>query len=354
MIAKIVIVISLVFCISGRCLAQTPDNENLQWQDVETFLDQGALSSGDIISVVIKRVSDLSGEYTIDPTGRVDLPLIGKVDTFGQTLTSFAEMLEGLYEADYLVDPEISITMFAERLPEKEIVTYIETSIDPQPINNAASTSIDDNIFVETGPNLESQPLSAISNSNSNSNSNINLSPTPIITSLPEASIEPIPEIEPRFSSEIYSTGEPNFNAETVTPQMPERLITNPIPIDNFETGRLDNDIDFEESTFSASQLEGTQWVVKSEQQEFIQFLTGGDIAGAVGCNSFFAQYKEEGANMNISFVASTFVECEDNSKPQEFIDVLKLTRSYSVTREDLKLRDESNYVILSLSRALF
>jgi len=348
MIARIVIVIILVFCISCRCIAQTQGNENLQWQDVETFLDQGAISSGDIISVVIKRVSDLSGEYTVDPTGRVDLPLIGKVDTYGQTLTSFAEMLEGLYEAEYLVDPEITVTLFAERLPEKEIVTYIETSIEPQPINNAASTSIDDNIFVETGPNLESQPLSATSNSN------ITLTPTPTITVLPQTSIEPIPEIEPSLSSEIPSTFEPNLTAEAVLLVQPEPLTTPPIPIDNFETGQLDNDIDFEKSAFNASKLEGTQWAVKSEQQEFIQFLTDGDIAGVVGCNSFFARYKEESANVNISFVASTFVECEDNSKPQEFIDVLSLTRSYSVNGEDLELMDENNYVILSLSRALF
>jgi len=41
--------------------------------------------------------------------------------------------------------------------------------------------------------------------------------------------------------------------------------------------------------------LEGTEWGPENGIGQFVQFLSGGDLAGWAGCNSFFGTYEQNG-----------------------------------------------------------
>ena len=95
---------------------------------------EGTLGPDDRIFVNVKNVPEVTGQYIVDETGSVDMPYIGKVSATAQTPESFAQILKSLYDKNYLVDPTITVTIFAARLPDKKIVTNVETVVKPEPI----------------------------------------------------------------------------------------------------------------------------------------------------------------------------------------------------------------------------
>ena len=124
MVCRIIILVSLLLFLCGQCSAQNFVNE----------VAQGRLIVGDTISVVIENVPEMSGEYTVDDMGRVDLPYIGKVAASGQDTLALAVILEELYKDAILVDPSINVSIFAKVLPDREIVSYIKPYDTPEPI----------------------------------------------------------------------------------------------------------------------------------------------------------------------------------------------------------------------------
>jgi len=88
MTVKFLISSVMLLCFFSQTLAQV--SGNLEWQDTETFLQQGTLAAGETIC-------------------SVDLPLIGNVKALEQTPASFARLLEVLYDKDYLQNPKISV-----------------------------------------------------------------------------------------------------------------------------------------------------------------------------------------------------------------------------------------------------
>lgn len=66
------------------------------------------LGVGDKIRVIVYGEPDLSGEFVVDSTGVVDLPLVGKVSAKGATVRQFQEGATAAYRKGYLNDPKIS------------------------------------------------------------------------------------------------------------------------------------------------------------------------------------------------------------------------------------------------------
>ena len=66
------------------------------------------LGSGDKLRVIVFGEEDLSGEFEVDGTGIVSLPLIGQIDAQGVTLRSFEETVEEMLSDGYLKDPRVS------------------------------------------------------------------------------------------------------------------------------------------------------------------------------------------------------------------------------------------------------
>jgi len=86
----------------------------------------GALSSGesdyvlvvgDVVQLNIFREPDLATQATIARDGTVQLPLIREVQLAGLSIREARELLRGLYDTSYLVDPQIflNVVKYAQR-----------------------------------------------------------------------------------------------------------------------------------------------------------------------------------------------------------------------------------------------
>lgn len=63
----------------------------------------------DTLSVKIFKMPDLSGDYEVDLTGRVAMPLIGDVQAADLTTTQLSELLTRKLGAKYLEHPDVSV-----------------------------------------------------------------------------------------------------------------------------------------------------------------------------------------------------------------------------------------------------
>lgn len=71
--------------------------------------DAYVLGNGDRLRVTVFGEPELSGEFLVDGTGHVSLPLVGEIDATGQTVRDFQSALATqLVEKDLLVAPRVS------------------------------------------------------------------------------------------------------------------------------------------------------------------------------------------------------------------------------------------------------
>ena len=73
------------------------------------------LGAGDRLRVTVFRHPDLSGEFEIDGSGQVALPLVGGVKLGGLTLAQAAEAIVAALKPDYLINPRISLEVLNYR-----------------------------------------------------------------------------------------------------------------------------------------------------------------------------------------------------------------------------------------------
>ena len=66
------------------------------------------LGSGDKLRVIVFGEEDLSGEFEVDGSGTVALPLIGEVRARDRTLRAFETAVEAMLRDGYLKDPRVS------------------------------------------------------------------------------------------------------------------------------------------------------------------------------------------------------------------------------------------------------
>jgi polysaccharide export outer membrane protein len=75
----------------------------------ESFEQGYILGSGDKIRVIVFEEPDLSGEFDVDGSGRVSMPLLARpIDVSGKTIQQFREAFEAELKNGYLVDPRVS------------------------------------------------------------------------------------------------------------------------------------------------------------------------------------------------------------------------------------------------------
>lgn len=69
------------------------------------------LGPSDQLEIVVYQEDDLKTAVTIDDKGMVMLPLLGKVKLGDMTVEAATKYLEAAYNKDYLVNPQINITV---------------------------------------------------------------------------------------------------------------------------------------------------------------------------------------------------------------------------------------------------
>ncbi len=73
------------------------------------------LGPGDRIRVTVFGQEDLSGEFEVDGTGSVSLPLIRSVQAKGRTLAELEQAITERLQPDFLKDPRVSIDVLNYR-----------------------------------------------------------------------------------------------------------------------------------------------------------------------------------------------------------------------------------------------
>lgn len=69
------------------------------------------LTAGDKVRVTVYGHEDLSGEFDVDATGRLALPLIQQVGAAGLTLQELEQAITAKLQPDYLKSPRVSVEM---------------------------------------------------------------------------------------------------------------------------------------------------------------------------------------------------------------------------------------------------
>ncbi len=73
------------------------------------------LGSGDKLRIIVFGESELSGEFFVDDSGAIDLPLIGDVPATGATIGEFENRVVARFSDGYLRDPKVSIEVLNYR-----------------------------------------------------------------------------------------------------------------------------------------------------------------------------------------------------------------------------------------------
>lgn len=69
----------------------------------------------DELAIQVFQVPDLSGNYEVDITGRIFMPLIGSVRAVDLTADQLSQVLKGRYSQGYLTNPEIGVGIAESR-----------------------------------------------------------------------------------------------------------------------------------------------------------------------------------------------------------------------------------------------
>jgi polysaccharide export outer membrane protein len=70
-----------------------------------------AIGPADVLTITVWGQPDLSRDYPVDPDGSLAFPFLGRVRAAGLTTPRLAARLAELLEKDYLVDPQVSVTV---------------------------------------------------------------------------------------------------------------------------------------------------------------------------------------------------------------------------------------------------
>ncbi|MBV9991816.1 MAG: polysaccharide export protein [Alphaproteobacteria bacterium] len=107
---------ALVFACCGNAAA----DDGLRKSETETVVVTAPsmdyrLGAGDKIRVTVYNETDLSGEFQIDGTGYVRLPLVGQVKATGRTAHQLESDVGSALSEGYLKNPRVSIEVTAYR-----------------------------------------------------------------------------------------------------------------------------------------------------------------------------------------------------------------------------------------------
>jgi polysaccharide export outer membrane protein len=100
---------SLLFSVAA-CQSAVPAGQRTatspaaQQQSVGAY----ALGNGDQLRITVFGQPDLSGQFEVDGTGAISMPLIGQVQALGLTTPELEDHIVSVLEGDYVLNPRVS------------------------------------------------------------------------------------------------------------------------------------------------------------------------------------------------------------------------------------------------------
>ena len=103
----------LLLVISGH--AGFADEQSQPGDTATSFEASYRLGAGDKLKLIVFGEDNLSGEFTVDDSGNVALPLIGTVQARGKSLSEFEALVVASLKNGYLRDPHVSVEVLNYR-----------------------------------------------------------------------------------------------------------------------------------------------------------------------------------------------------------------------------------------------
>ena len=86
-------------------------DDDIAAASADMILPSSRIAAGDLIDIYVADAESLSGAYRVSTIGTLVLPLIGSVTVSGLEASGVEAELKRLYSIDYLVDPQITVTV---------------------------------------------------------------------------------------------------------------------------------------------------------------------------------------------------------------------------------------------------
>lgn len=110
---------------------------------------QRPMMVGDIVTITVYELPDMSGDETVDASGRLSVPLAGKLAAEGKTIAAFTADLTHALAANYLQSPHVTVTLKTAAL---DTVTVDGAVNDPGVISISDNASLLQAIATAKGP----------------------------------------------------------------------------------------------------------------------------------------------------------------------------------------------------------
>lgn len=104
----------LAACTTSRGGSIPYDRTNFGAPDAPSVVvadDAYKLAPLDTVTVTVFQVADLSKDYSVDQSGRLTMPLLGRIDAVGLTTDELANKITQGLNAKYLRDPNVIVTL---------------------------------------------------------------------------------------------------------------------------------------------------------------------------------------------------------------------------------------------------
>jgi polysaccharide export outer membrane protein len=104
--SRLLFLCSVLLCSS----VYAEESKDAQKQQVNTITNQEyQLGPGDLLKITVFNQKDLSGDYTINGSGQISLPLIGDVNVKDLTARQVEQGITDKLKPDYLLNPQVSV-----------------------------------------------------------------------------------------------------------------------------------------------------------------------------------------------------------------------------------------------------
>ncbi len=103
--------ILLLAIISLSSLSVAQNDSEIAYPDE----DQYSLGASDVIEIIVFGEDDLTVERRVNSRGNISFPLLGAVNVQGQTVNEVAALLTAKLKGDYLVNPQLNVSMVEYR-----------------------------------------------------------------------------------------------------------------------------------------------------------------------------------------------------------------------------------------------
>lgn len=87
----------------------------VQYTEEPDRMEEYTLGEGDQLRVIVYGRTDMSGDFTVDSSGNISMPLIKTVNTTGLTVAGLQEKITDELQPEYLKDPKVSVEVIKYR-----------------------------------------------------------------------------------------------------------------------------------------------------------------------------------------------------------------------------------------------